>query len=145
VAVRPLLVRVPQPDAGLKPQLTPALVESPCSEAVSVTGGLPAAMVDVEPDCVTETLIATDSLTLKTRVACLELSATEVAAIAALQLAVSTAGGLYIAVDPDAVSVPQPVAGVMLQVTPALRTSFATEALNLTAEVPANTMFDVPD
>lgn len=145
MAVRPVLVSVPQPEEGLKLQLTPALVESPCNEAVSVTGGLPAGSVEDEPDWVTETLIATCSLTLNSMEAWLEGSATEVAVMVALQVLVSAAGGVQIAVDPAAVSAPQPLAGLMLQVTPALRTSLVTEAFNLTAEVPANTTLEVPD
>jgi hypothetical protein len=82
---------------------------------------------------------------LRATVALLELSATDVAVIVAVQLLASATGGTYIAVDPAAVNAPQPVSGLMVHVTPPLKGSFVTEAVKLTAEVPANMVPEEPD
>jgi len=58
VAVLPDGVNVPQPEAGLRLQVTPALEVSLVTVAVSVTGELPAFMVVAAPDWVRETTTA---------------------------------------------------------------------------------------
>lgn len=58
MAVMPEATRVPQPDAGARLHVTPALVVSFVTVAVRVTAELPASNVVVEPDWVRLTLTA---------------------------------------------------------------------------------------
>jgi hypothetical protein len=95
VAVKPELESAPHPSAGVRLQFTPALFESLLTVALSVTAGLPASIVVVEPDWVTETLTvcaiaATESVTA----AVLVKSAADVMVTVALQLLLSVAGGV---------------------------------------------------
>jgi hypothetical protein len=72
--------------------------------------------------------------------AALVLFAADVAIKVATQSAFSdgSAGGVKVAIVPELVSVPHPEVGVRLQITPAFVGSFVTEALSVTAELPAS-------
>jgi hypothetical protein len=135
--------RVPQAGEQVLPlavrlQLTPLLVESFCTVALSTNGSLPGFMV------VTLLVIVTDTaaVTVNASVSVLAVFATEVA-VSVGWLAGEEAGGVYVTLvvvaedkEPQVGEQLEPLA-VRVQVTPLLLESFCTVALNEIAAVPA--------
>jgi hypothetical protein len=95
VAVAPELVSVPHPAGGVRLQVTPALVGSFVTVAVSVTGELPALIVVEDPDWAIATLTAWAIGEIeKVTAADLVPSVTEVAVTVTLQLLLTVMGGV---------------------------------------------------
>ena len=95
VAFIPELVSMPHPDDGLRLQITPAFVGSFVTDALSVTGELPAVRVVAEPDWATATLTTgTIGATENVIAADFVPSVMEVAVTVTLQLLLSVVGGV---------------------------------------------------